>query len=79
MCRQVYQELAKLGSLEQQAVLNKQLEDLAAPINFCKYKLKRDDADASVTVPDSPSAKAIRVGVCGCCALMASLNCQHNR
>jgi hypothetical protein len=61
-CRQVYQELAKVGSLEQQALLNKQLDDLAVPINFCKYKLKRGDADADgLNVPDSPSAKAIQV------------------
>ncbi|BDA49634.1 Signal recognition particle subunit SRP68 [Coccomyxa sp. Obi] len=60
--KSVYQELARLGSPEQQALLHKQLDDLAAPISFCKYKLKKsndDDAD-SLTVPDSPSAKVIQ-------------------
>lgn len=61
--RSVYQELARLGSPEQQALLHKQLDDLAAPISFCKYKLKLssdDDADG-LSVPDSPSSKVIQV------------------
>ncbi len=63
--RSVYQELARLGSPEQQALLHKQLDDLAAPISFCKYKLKKsndDDAD-SLSVPDSPSAKVIQASL----------------
>lgn len=61
MARSVYQELTKLGSLEQQVLLNKQLDDLAAPISFCKYKLKIASEDDNLTVPDSPSAKGIQV------------------
>ena len=60
--RSVYQELARLGSPEQQALLHKQLDDLAAPISFCKYKLKKsnDDDAEGLTMPDSPSAKLIQ-------------------
>jgi hypothetical protein len=36
MRRQVYQELARLGSMEQQALLNKQLDELQGPITFCR-------------------------------------------
>ena len=35
-CRQVYQELARLGSMEQQALLNKQLDELEAPMSLCR-------------------------------------------
>ncbi len=58
----MYQELARLGSPEQQALLHKQLDDLAAPISFCKYKLKmsNDDDAGGLSVPDSPSAKVIQ-------------------
>lgn len=61
--RSVYQELARLGSPEQQALLHKQLDDLGAPISFCKYKLKlsNDDDAGGLSVPDSPSAKVIQV------------------
>ncbi|KAK9904768.1 hypothetical protein WJX75_002167 [Coccomyxa subellipsoidea] len=60
--KSVYQELARLGSLEQQALLHKQLDDLGAPISFCKYKLKlsNDDDANGLSVPDSPSAKVIQ-------------------
>ena len=61
--RSVYQELARLGSPEQQALLHKQLDDLGGPISFCKYKLKlsNDDDASGLSVPDSPSAKVIQV------------------
>lgn len=39
MRRQVYQELARLGSMEQQALLNKQLDELQGPITFCRSLL----------------------------------------
>lgn len=38
-CRQVFQELVRLGSVEQQALLTKQLDDLQGPISFCRYLL----------------------------------------
>ena len=35
-CRQVYQELARLGGMEQQALLHKQLDELEAPMSLCR-------------------------------------------
>ena len=62
LCRNVYQELSKLGSLELQAVLNKMLDEVATPIKFCQYKLHGPSgADSSLKVPDSPSGKLIQV------------------
>ena len=62
LCRNVYQQLSKLGSLELQAVLNKMLDEVATPIKFCQYKLHGPSgADAGLKVPDSPSGKLIQV------------------
>ena len=62
MSRNVYQQLAKLGSLELQAVLNRMLDEVATPIKFCQYKLHGPSgADDSLKVPDSPSGKLIQV------------------
>ena len=61
-CRNVYQQLSKLGSLELQAVLNKMLDEVATPIKFCQYKLHGPSgADGGLKVPDSPSGKLIQV------------------
>ncbi len=58
----MYQQLAKLGSLELQAVLNRMLDEVATPIKFCQYKLHGPSgADDSLKVPDSPSGKLIQV------------------
>ena len=60
--RNAYQQLAKLGSLELQAVLNRMLDEVATPIKFCQYKLHGPSgADDSLKVPDSPSGKLIQV------------------
>ena len=62
LCRNVYQQLSKLGSLELQAVLNKMLDEVATPIKFCQYKLHGPSgADSGLKVPDSPSGKLIQV------------------
>ena len=62
MCRNLYQQLANLGSPELQAVLNKMLDEVATPIKFCQYKLHGPSgADAGLKVPDSPSGKLIQV------------------
>ena len=39
-CRQVFQELVRLGGVEQQALLTKQLDELQGPITFCRCMLE---------------------------------------
>ena len=40
-CRFILQQLATLGSYEQQSLCRQQLEELAGAIRFCKYERDR--------------------------------------
>ena len=54
-CRCILQQLASLGSYEQQSLCRQQLEELAGAIRFCKYERDRQGGadDSGEGVPTS--------------------------
>ena len=62
--RQICEQLAKVGSPDQVAVTQQQLQELEPQVRYCRYQLGRRGGLGDALVPDSPSAGGLQVTSC---------------
>lgn len=64
LCRKLCQELARVGSFEQQAVAQQRLDEIEPAARFAEYQLRKKGQVTDTDVPPSPTTPHVKVSRC---------------